>query len=120
MQASVATAIWGSLPKMRLWGLPPALLLALGWGSFPPHSGSFCPQPPAPCLLCERQPVLTAEVSARLDLGSMPVPLGHLPDSLGTGLVPPPTSGLGRAALSLLPPLGRRKGLCLTTATSFM
>ena len=66
----MAAAIWGSLPKTKLRGFS-LLPRALGRGFFPPHSGLFVlPQPPARSA-GSRPAVLTAEVSARLDLWSL-------------------------------------------------
>lgn len=78
----------------------PSLSCCGHWAGAPSLLTQVC-SAPAPCLLCGRLAVLTAEVCARLDLWShsVPVPLGHLPGSRGAGLVPTPGDPVSDPAL---------------------
>lgn len=66
----MAAAIWGSLPKTRLRGLLLAPAAGAGPGLLPSSLRFVPPQPPARSA-GGRPAVLTAEVSARLDLWSL-------------------------------------------------
>lgn len=106
---------WGSLPKTRLRGLPPAV----GAGQASP-SLRCTPTPQSGCtqplhILGAGSPVLTAVVSAGSWIW------GHYPGPWAAILTAParhmPTQGSRSASFSLLPPLGNREGLCLTYNT---